>query len=237
MQTVIFAGGTVKSGRAVYEAIASAELVIAADSGAASALRFGCVPSILVGDLDSLDGDTLDQLKERGTDIIQVPVEKDETDTELALNVAVEQGATSITLLGALGGSRLDHSVANILLLIAFDSVPLWIVDGPTVCWLLRGPGSMPIRGHKGDLLSLFPVTSDVTGVRTSNLYYTLRGESLKPGKTRGVSNMLTQPDGEVSLESGALLLIQTFTEELETRTGQLGARSGQLGGRSTGQL
>lgn len=233
MHTVIFAGGTIKSGRAIYEAIASAELVIAADSGAASALRFGCVPAILVGDLDSLDDDTIQQLNERGTDIRQVPVEKDETDTELALQIAVEQGATSITLLGALGGNRLDHSVANILLLIAFDSVPLWIVDGPTVCWLLRGPGSVAIKGQNNDLLSMFPVEGNATGVRTSGLYYTLRGETLKPGKTRGVSNTLTGPDGEVSLDKGTLLLVHTDAQELSSsgRTGQLGSRT------TTGQL
>jgi|SRR5579872_2315252 len=215
MRTVIFAGGTVKSGKAIYEAIADAELIIAADSGAATALRFGCTPSILVGDFDSLDAYTLQQLDERGIEIQRVPVEKDETDTELAIQVALDRGATSITLLGALGGARFDHSVANMLLLLAVDSVPLWIVDGPSVCWLLRGPGSVPINGHKGDLLSLLPITSDATGVRTSNLYYSLRDETLPLGKTRGTSNLLTQDTAEVSLKKGILLLIHTNAQEL----------------------
>ena len=215
MHTVIFAGGTVKSGKAIYEAIADAELIIAADSGAATALRFGCTPSILVGDFDSLDAYTLQQLDERGIEIQRVPVEKDETDTELAIQVALERGATSITLLGALGGTRFDHSVANMLLLLAVEKVPLWIVDGPAVCWLLRGPGSVPIVGHKGDLLSLLPITGDATGVRTSNLYYSLRDETLPLGKTRGTSNLLTQDTAEVSLKKGILLLIHTNAQEL----------------------
>ena len=215
MRTVIFAGGTVKSGKAIYEAIADADLIIAADSGAATALRFGCTPSILVGDFDSLDTLTLQQLDERGIEIQRVPVEKDETDTELAIHVALERGATSITLLGALGGTRFDHSVANMLLLLAVEKVPLWIVDGPSVCWLLRGPGSVPIVGHKGDLLSLLPIVSDATGVNTSNLYYSLRDETLYLGKTRGTSNILTQVTAEVSLKKGILLLIHTNAQEL----------------------
>ncbi len=215
MRTVIFAGGTVKSGKAIYEAIANANLIIAADSGAATALRFGCTPSILVGDFDSLDTKTLQVLDERGIEMQRVPIEKDETDTELAIRVAQERGATSITLLGALGGTRFDHSVANMLLLLAVEKAPIWIVDGPSVCWLLRGPGSVPIIGHKGDLLSLLPIVGDVTGVNTSNLYYSLRDETLRLGKTRGVSNILTQDTAEVALKKGILLLIHTNAQEL----------------------
>ena len=215
MRTVIFAGGTVKSGKAIYEAIADAELIIAADNGAATALRFGCTPSIVVGDFDSLDASTLEQLDERGSEIQRVPIEKDETDTELAIQVALDHGANSIKLLGALGGNRFDHSIANMLLLFAVDSVPLWIVDGPSVCWLLRGPGSVPIVGHKGDLLSLLPIAGDASGVRTSNLYYSLRDETLRFGKTRGASNMLTQDTAEVFLKKGILLLVHTNAQEL----------------------
>jgi thiamine pyrophosphokinase len=215
MHTVIFAGGTVKSGRAVYEAIAAAALIIAADSGAATALRFGCTPSILVGDFDSLDAYTLHQLEERGIEIQRVPVEKDETDTALAIQVALERGATSITLLGALGGTRFDHAAANMLLLLAVEAVPFAIVDGPSICWLLRGPGSATVKGHKGDLLSLLPITGDATGVHTSNLYYALQDDTLRLGKTRGTSNVLTQEKAEVSLEKGILLLIHTNAQEL----------------------
>jgi thiamine pyrophosphokinase len=215
MHVVLFAGGTLKPGKAFYQVIASADLIIAADSGAATALQYGYVPAIVVGDFDSLDTDLLRQLCEKGSQVHQVAVEKNETDTELAVQAAIEQGATSITLLGALGGERFDHTMANILLLADIESVPAKIVDGPSTCWLLRGPGSSFINGQKGDLLSLLPLTGDATGVRTKGLYYPLHGETLRFGKPRGMSNVLTQEHAEVSLVGGMLLVVHTDTSEL----------------------
>ena len=170
MHVVIFAGGTLQPGKAFYEAIASADMIIAADSGAATALRYGFNPAIVVGDFDSLDELLLQELGERGSQVRRVAVEKDETDTELAVQAAIEQGATSITLLGVIGGVRFDHTIANILLLAGFEAVEMRIVDGPSTGWIVRGPGSSAIDGQVGDLLSLLPLTSDATGVRTGGL-------------------------------------------------------------------
>lgn len=208
MHVVIFAGGIVQPGKAFYKAIADADLIIAADLGAATALQYGCIPALVVGDFDSLDTRLLQQLREQGSQVRQAVIEKDETDTELAVQAAIDQGATSITLLGALGGTRFDHTMANILLLAGIETVPMHIIDGPMICWLLRGPGSSVIEGQVGDLLSLLPLTSDADGVRTRGLYYPLHGETLRFGRSRGVSNVLTQARAEVSLERGMLLII-----------------------------
>jgi thiamine pyrophosphokinase len=215
MHVVIFAGGTVQPGKAFYAAIDRADMIIAADSGAATALRYGYTPGIVVGDFDSLDTALLQELSEKGSQVRRVAVEKDETDTELAVKVAIEQGATSITLLGAFGGARFDHTMANILLLAGFERVPIKIVDGPATCWLVRGPGSSAINGHVGDLVSLLPLTSDASGIRTKGLYYPLSGETLYFGKPRGVSNVLIEELAEVSVEGGMLLVIHTDVEEL----------------------
>src|SRR5260370_12854232 len=142
MHVVIFAGGTLKPGKAFYQVIASADLIIAADSGAATALQYGCVPAIVVGDFDSLDTDLLRQLREKGSQVRQAAVEKNETDTELAVQTAIEQGATSITLLGALSGERFDHTMANILLLADIETLPAQIVHGPSPSRLLPAPSN-----------------------------------------------------------------------------------------------
>ena len=147
--------------------------------------------------------------------IIRAAAEKDETDSELAIQTAIEQGASAITILGWLGGARFDHTMANILLLAGFETTPIRLVDGPSVCWLLRGPGRAIIDGQVDDLLSLLPLTGEATGVRTQGLYYPLHGETLRFGKPRAVSNVLTQEQAEVSLEEGLLLLIHTNTQEL----------------------
>ena len=210
MRVVIFAGGAYRPGTASQKALAQFDMLIAADSGASTALRLGYIPAYIVGDFDSLDAQLVEQLRARGSHIIAAKVEKDETDTELAVQLAIEQGATQITLLGALGGERFDHALANVLLLAGFDSVPISIIDGSSTGWLLRGPGHSVIEGRAGDLLSLLPLTGDATGIRTQGLYYPLRGETLRFGKPRGVSNALTGEQAEVWLESGLLLVIHT---------------------------
>jgi thiamine pyrophosphokinase len=216
MHVVIFAGGIVRPGKALFDAIGSADMCIAADSGAATALQYGCIPRIVVGDFDSLDGSLLEDLSKRGSKIRRAAVEKDETDTELAVQVAIDEGATMITLAGALGGARFDHAMANILLLAGFEEVPITLVDGPSTGWIVRGPGSTTINGQAGDLVSLLPLTGDASGIRTRGLYYALEGETLAFGKPRGVSNVLTEEHAEVSMENGILFVIHTNVEELK---------------------
>src|SRR6266581_2978297 len=215
MNVVIFAGGALRPGKAFYAAINSADMFIAADSGAATALQYGCTPRIVVGDFDSLDGLLVEDLGKRGSEIRRAAVEKDETDTELAVQVAIDEGATRITLVGALGGARFDHTMANILLLAGIEGVPITLVDGPSMCWLVRGPGSSAIDGQVGDMVSLLPLTSDARGVRTQGLYYPLNEETLYFGKPRGVSNVLIEKHAEVIVEGGMLLVIHMDAQEL----------------------
>lgn len=220
MHVVIFVGGTLQPGKAVHAAIASADLVIAADSGAVAALQYGCTPAIIVGDFDSLDPLTPQKLQEQGSRIIRAAIEKDETDSELAIQTAIEQGASAITILGWQGGARFDHTMANILLLAGYESAPIRLINGPSACWLVRGPGRTTIDGQVDDLLSLLPLTGEATGVRTEGLYYPLHGETLHFGKPRGLSNVLTQEHAEVSLEGGLVLIIHTDTKELSSEPG-----------------
>jgi thiamine pyrophosphokinase len=214
MHVVIFAGGTLRSGRAVEEALNTADLIIAADKGALTALAMGYTPAFVVGDFDSLNL-PIDDLEQMGCRIVRVSSEKDETDCELALDTALQQGASRISILGGLGGQRFDHTLANVLLLIAYETVPIRILDGPLVSWLLRGPGSTHIEGKCGDLLSLLPLTGAAQGIRTTNLYYPLYGETLYAGRPRGISNVFTAEYAEVALESGLLLILHTSVEEL----------------------
>ena len=216
MHVVIFAGGTLRPGKAVDAAIATADLIIAADRGTMMALQRGYTPAIIVGDFDSLALPS-DELKKMGSELVRAAVEKDETDTELAVQVAIARGADSITLLGGLGGERFDHTMANILLLAGFEDVPIRIVDGPSVCWLLHGPESMSIQGQPADLLSLLPLTGEARGVRTKGLHYPLNDETLRFGKPRGVSNIFTNEQAEVSLTEGMLLVIYTDEQELSS--------------------
>lgn len=214
MHVILFAGGTVRAGAAVDQALSAGELLIAADSGAQTALDYGCVPAFVVGDLDSLSPQTLAHLQQLGSRVVAAPAEKNETDTELAIELALHEGATHITLLGALGGTRFEHTFANLQLLAAYDTVQIEIVDGTSRGWLLRGPGTTHVAGHPGDLLSLLPLMAAAEGVHTENLYYPLHGETLHFGRPRGISNVLVTEHAVVSLHKGLLLVVHTTANE-----------------------
>ena len=117
MRAVIVADGDAVPGdRAIA---ADADLLIAADGGALLCSRWGLRPQLVVGDLDSLGADRADELARDGARVVAHPADKDESDTEIAVRAALDAGADDIVVLAALGGDRLDHELANVLLVAA----------------------------------------------------------------------------------------------------------------------
>lgn len=190
----------------------AADIVIAADGGAALALAAGVRPHVVVGDMDSLAGDALDALRRAGVDIRTFPPRKDETDLELALLEAVRRGADDITIAGALGG-RLDHTLGNVYLLTMAQlrGRNVRIVDGRVEAFVVWERAE--IRGARGDTVSLIPLTPEVRGVETEGLEYPLRRESLFMGPGRGISNVMLGPVARVSTSDGILLAVVTHRE------------------------
>ena len=190
--------------------------VIAADAGASSLDRLGHTPDRLVGDLDSIPDELLERLAASGVAIHRHPADKEASDTELALEAAFAGGATEIVLLGAIGGSRLDHELANVLLLAdpAFGDRDARIVHGPTTVRVLHADGGrLALEGAAGDLVTLLPVGGDATGVRIDGVRWPLTGATLRMGRSRGLSNELVAPPGSVSLERGTLLVVEHRTQ------------------------
>jgi len=191
-----------------------AGVVIAADGGATALERLGRVPDRLVGDLDSADPDLVERLAAGGTSIERHPTDKDASDAELAVLEALEAGDGETVLLGAIGGDRLDHAVANLLMLAdpAMVGRDLRIVHGPTTVRALRGGERMELVGEAGDLVSLLPLGGDADGVRTEGLRWPLDGERLPMGRSRGLSNEVLAASASVTLETGTLLVVETAT-------------------------
>ena len=183
--------------------------LICADGGARAALALGVTPEVVVGDLDSLDETMQAQLKAMECRLVVYPAAKDWTDLELALKLAVQEGAAEIVILGALGG-RLDQELANILLLLLPElrHIPTRIVDERQELFVVRDQAE--IVGQPGDVVSLIPLSGDVEGIVTEGLLYPLRDEPLLSGPARGVSNVLTGPVARVTLRSGALLIVHS---------------------------
>lgn len=204
---VVFAGGPAPSPAALGSAPSGAT-VVAADGGADHALALGLPVDIAVGDFDSIAPGTLETLERAGARIDRHPAEKDATDLELALAAALELGPQRILVVGGDGG-RLDHLLGELLLLAGAASAGVEIdaVLGQATVHVVRG--ERLLAGTEGELVSLFALHGPAVGVVTEGLAYPLRGETLAPGSSRGLSNRFTAAEARISLESGVLLVVR----------------------------
>jgi thiamine pyrophosphokinase len=191
-------------------------LVIAADGGLLKAESAGLRPDVVVGDGDSLPTGALDAAEAAGLEVKRYPAAKDESDTELAVREAVRRGATEVDIVGALGGPRVDHTLANLLLLASPDiDAALAIVDGPVTVRVIgrRGAQRLDIEGAAGDLLSLLALSEEVAGVTTDGLVYPLAKATLRQGPTLGLSNVFVGNHASVAVGRGRLAVIHTRRE------------------------
>jgi len=193
-------------------------LVVAADGGARHAAGLGVTVDLWVGDGDSLDPDGLAALEAAGVPMERSSPHKDESDTELAVRAATHRGATGLTIVGGLGGPRIDHALANIGLLAMRELAghPAALIDALSRITLVRAPdpSGAPVRhdlsGRTGDTVSLLPIGHGVVGVTTVGLAYPLADEPLPEGPARGLSNIRTAPDAAVVVRAGLLLVVES---------------------------
>ena len=210
MLILIFANGEFATTPDLSDLLDRAGLIIAADGGANHCARLGIVPDILLGDLDSVETGLLQKLQAQGVAIHRHPPEKDATDLELALDLALDRGATAVWLVGALGG-RWDMSLANIMLcaLEKYRSLPITLVGADCRMHILRSGQPFTVHPtHPGRKVSLLPLGGDIQGITLEGFQYPLRDASLPFGSSRGISNVLTEETGTVRLEQGVLLCI-----------------------------
>ncbi|MGI6642512.1 MAG: thiamine diphosphokinase [Bacillota bacterium] len=213
---VVVAGGEIQENsqhlKRLLDLVRGASLLVAADSGAAFLSQHKIVPSVLVGDFDSCDDSIVNEMECRGTEIVRLNRRKDKTDTEVALDIIVDRGYGWCFVIGALGGARKEHSLANVMLIETYVRKGLDVVldSGSTVICSIVGKGRRRFRGKMGDWVSLFPITREVTGVSTCGLEFPLREATLLRGSTYGVSNVMTKEEALVCIDQGFLLIIIT---------------------------
>jgi thiamine pyrophosphokinase len=187
------------------------DLVIAADGGARHAPAIGRGIDLWVGDGDSIAPAELERLAAAGIRIERAPTDKDETDAELAILAAIRADPARITVLGALGGERLDHELGNVWLLAHPHLVGRDVrLLGAATRMRLVGPGRTDLGGRVGDLVSLLPFGGDVVGIATDGLRYPLRDEPLRIGPSRGLSNQRTSREAGLTIREGRLLVVET---------------------------
>lgn len=163
---------------------------------------------MVVGDWDSLDTSLVDWLVAAGAERIRYPVDKDKTDSELAVDLIVDRGFRCAYLLGGLG-KRVDHELANLLLphYAAQRGLDLRVVAGGVSVQLVRGRVQLDAR--VGDWVSLFSLRPESTGITTGGLKFPLVDGTLALGSTLGVSNEVREVPAWVEVARGELLAIR----------------------------
>ena len=211
MRTIIFVNGAVSDYGALARWVQAGDTIICADGGVTHCMALGYRPQVVVGDMDSVDPDTLHRLAADGVELERHPRHKDQTDLELALERALRDGADEVLILGALGG-RLDQALANILILAQRPwPVPIAVAEGNQVASVLHGGETVTLRGSRGSTVSLIPLSNEVTGVTYGGLEYDLTDAAISLGSTRAVSNVVSESPATISISTGLALIVQTL--------------------------
>ena len=211
MKSIIFANGELGAQSIAAKLAAQAELIIAVDGGIRHCEQLNIQPHVLLGDLDSALNHLVDKAIADGVSLQRHPKDKDKTDLELALDLACSLRATTVSLFGALGG-RWDMSLANLLLpaAMAYKNLRVTLYDDQTRIDLLRDNEHLELTASVGSRVSLLPIDGQVEGVTLTGFQYPLTNHTLSFASTRGISNVLVEDRGSISLEKGLLLSILT---------------------------
>lgn len=200
MRAVIFCAGQVTADDWAAARPRPDDLIIGADRGYERAMALGVTPQVILGDFDSA------QRPDRPDIEVHSPI-KDDTDSILAVNRALEAGCKEIVLLGALGG-RVDHTLANLqtLLYIRDRGARGWLLGGGTAITAIRDE-SLEVERMDG-YLSVFAADGPCRGVTLEGLFYPLREAELTCCYPLGVSNQFVAPTARITVEKGALYVM-----------------------------
>lgn len=187
--------------------------LIAADRGVEFFMGTDLEPDVAVGDFDSLSVEGAKYMETlKHTEIRRLKPEKDDSDTQSAANYAIEQGTERIMILGATG-NRIDHLMANfgLLMLGKTKQVQIVLVDAYNYMSLIESGMILKKEEQFGKYVSFFPIEGEVTGLTLKGFKYPLNSYTLKvedSGLT--VSNEISDPEAEVTFETGKLLMIMS---------------------------
>ncbi len=214
---MIIVGGGASPPLALAARLPTADLVICADLGYAHAGALGLRPSLLIGDLDSLDEAGLSAAEAAGVCVERHPPEKDATDLELALDAAVravahKTGPVSFTVVATPDiGERIDHLLSQLGLL-ASPNYRTFFVDawfGQSHVHIVRPGTTRHVSSVPNELVTILAIGGNADGVETQGLRYPLRRETLTPFTTRGVSNIAESTSFSVTCLHGCLAVIR----------------------------
>lgn len=206
------------SGGKAYDDLISAlvskeqySLIIAADSGLNAAERLNLKPDCIVGDFDSVSQSVLEKYKALSVPIKTFPREKDMTDTQISLELAMSHKPARIDIVAATG-CRLDHVLANIHLLMnpMQAGIDAFIIDINNKIYLRNNSFDIEKDKQFGNYVSLLPFSEKVTNITLKGFKYPLEYATLLAGSSLGISNEIVDSTASVIFEEGILLVIES---------------------------
>ncbi|MCY6959478.1 thiamine diphosphokinase [Clostridium brassicae] len=210
MKGIIVSGGNPPSYELIEEELKEASYLICADSGANCLYEYNIKPDILMGDFDSIDKEVLSYFTDRGCEIIKYNPEKDYTDTEIAVNKAIELGCDEIIFLGCTG-TRVDHLLGNLGMLLKClrKNITSYIKDDNNVITIIDKP--ITIYGEKGKTFSLAAYYNNVKNLTIIGAKYPLNKFYLEVGNPVTISNEFLEEEVKISFDKGVLLVIDSI--------------------------
>lgn len=204
---IILANGDLINRDYVQSQLKPDDMIIAANGGTRLAFALNIIPSMVIGDRDSLPTHLQEWLLTHKIPHKQHPPEKDETDLELAIYYAIEKKPQKILFLG-LTGSRTDHMLANfsLLVIVAHHNIQAEVIVNQEHIYAVTE--DLILRGQPGDTLSILPWGGDALGVSTEGTKWKLQDATLPFGPARGISNIMVQAQVEIRIKQGLILVV-----------------------------
>lgn len=210
VRAVVLSAVPVSASMAAY--LEPGAFIVACDAGYRNAETLGVVPDLIVGDFDSAPQPPVQHER-----TIVLPHVKDDTDTHFAARWLWQHGCREVTFLGALGGQRFEHTVANLhtALFLAKNGVQVLLADERSELRILCPGQPMTLERKGWTYLSLFPLDGPLTGVEEQGVFYPLQDAVLTPDYPLGVSNEFTAPQAVLSCRAGHGLVVLSRADTL----------------------
>jgi thiamine pyrophosphokinase len=207
MKTALIIGNGEEIGKNIIENL-NFDYIICADGGLDKAKKYGIVPDIIIGDFDSVNLSVLKQYEILNIPIEKFPSEKDSTDMELAVEFAISKGYNNIILTGATG-SRLDHTLGNIMLMERCFKIGviITIIDNNNEMKIISDNTDLIIDNKEGYYISIIPVTDFILGLNLGGFKYNLKNVNVQRGSTLLISNQITGSNGRIILNEGTAIV------------------------------
>lgn len=208
MKALLVANGDIKDLKLLRYLINDSNFILCADGGLDHLMKIGSIPDLVLGDLDSITNTGLEYIKANNILIEKHPVMKDMTDTEIALDCLANKGYKDIIIIGGIG-SRMDHTMANILLLRSQweKGIHVKIINENNSIYFVNN--KIKLKRRDNYYVSIIPLNDKGIEISLQGFLYPLTNEKLEFSSTKGISNEIIDNYGIINIHKGQAIIIE----------------------------